>query len=71
LKSKTKYITNLRLSPDSTLEIVLLDLIIAHGGTNEQADYTRKIIAQGRSPIYTRVGEIMTDKVISRSPFGI
>jgi hypothetical protein len=31
---------------------------------NEQADYSRKIVAQGRSPIYTTVGEVMTDKVI-------
>ncbi|KAE8100256.1 hypothetical protein FH972_018171 [Carpinus fangiana] len=31
-------------------------------GIITERDYTRKIIAQGRSPIYTRVGEIMTDK---------
>ena len=32
---------------------------------NEHADYIKKIIAQGRSPIYTKVAEIMTDEVIS------
>lgn len=32
------------------------------GGIN-QADYLRKIVAQDRSPIYTRVGEIMTNEV--------
>ncbi|XP_062158460.1 CBS domain-containing protein CBSX3, mitochondrial-like [Alnus glutinosa] len=31
-------------------------------GIITERDYTRKIIAEGRSPIYTRVGEIMTDK---------
>ncbi|KAF3976839.1 hypothetical protein ACB098_01G048200 [Castanea mollissima] len=31
-------------------------------GIITERDYTRKIVAQGRSPIYTTVGEIMTDK---------
>lgn len=47
--------------PHSTTYFIL---IIVGYGMNGQADYTRKIVAQGRSPIYTTVGEIMTDKVL-------
>ncbi|KAJ7957741.1 CBS domain-containing protein CBSX3 [Quillaja saponaria] len=31
-------------------------------GILTERDYMRKVVAQGRSPIYTRVGEIMTDE---------
>jgi len=31
---------------------------------HEQQDCLKKIVAQGRSPLYTQVGQIMTDEVI-------
>lgn len=39
-----------------------------NGVMDDREDYLRKIIGQGRSPKYTRVGEIMTQEVISLFP---
>ncbi|TYH64788.1 hypothetical protein ES332_D06G011400v1 [Gossypium tomentosum] len=38
-------------------------------GIITERDYLRKIIGQGRSPKYTRVGEIMTDETITYDMF--